>query len=134
MRRAALALLLAACGGKAPGPAPDPTSGPNAELVAKCNACHAEVAQRWANGPSHALLLDCASCHTQFLARPGPKHQTSRACGDCHSVLDHNAFDCPVCHEVHGSTNRFLVRETVQDKPIHFTAPEGEREGLIAVH
>ena len=125
---------LAACSDDTPAheggwPPPDPGIGQSLEANAACLACHEELAPRWQLASSHGQLLDCAHCHGT-LGTPGPGHSDARACGDCHSNGSHPAgATCLTCHEPHGTTNAFLVRETISIEgaavPVHLTAPEG---------
>ncbi len=109
------------------------------EINATCIACHAPIGDRWRMLSSHHLLFNCTVCHTQQLARPGPGHQDRPSCSHCHSEGAHpDDGTCRQCHDPHGSTNAFLLNETLTlpgdagTATVHVTRPEGATsEGFV---
>ncbi|MBM4397243.1 MAG: hypothetical protein FJ087_16355 [Deltaproteobacteria bacterium] len=120
------------------GAAPEPDGiGTDLAANAKCLGCHAGVAAAWKNPSSHERVLDCATCHAVSGAS-GKGHADRPPCGRCHSEASHPtaATACGACHAVHGSSNAFLVRESIAlpgggTAAIRVTKPEGaSNDGL----
>jgi predicted CXXCH cytochrome family protein len=133
----ALGAALGACGGA-------PTTGPAATGVGvdtagtlACLACHDEKSEPWSHPSTHRAVLGCPACHTS-LGAPGPGHVTIPECADCHSEAAHPADrECVDCHDPHGSSNAFLIRETIEttshtNADISFTTPEGATANGLA--
>jgi len=108
----------------------DPTA------VAACIECHDEQGLSWEHPSSHQLLLYCTTCHEIVRTDTGAGHARTRPCSDCHSEAMHNGA-CAVCHDPHGSSNAFVVRERIAvpaggDAPIHLTTSDGASpDGLV---
>jgi len=93
-----------------------------------CSRCHADVAAQFDMPRSHPLEARgaaCVACHDPHGARPlrGDAVASNRTCEHCHFekagpfVYDHTTVlvdGCASCHEVHGSTNRHLLRHDSQ--------------------
>lgn len=112
--------------------------GPDPAVVAQCSACHAEVGTLWTQVSSHSLLLDCTTCHSVTSPAGGAGHADRPTCERCHSEVTHaGAGACLTCHQPHGSSNTWLVRETVVGPDgamhsIHLSRPEGATlDGLV---
>ena len=57
-----------------------------------------------------------------------------KQCTDCHSEKAHpdDAADCVACHRGHGSTNRFLIPDSLEGKLVVLASPEGKSDtGLV---
>ena len=107
----------------------DPHSPADRMLARKgadlCATCHASVAARFELPRSHPMAETgpgCASCHDPHATLAGP-NALERTCAECHFektgpfLYDHGPpllNDCASCHEIHGSTNRHLLRHASQ--------------------
>ncbi|MBI5608130.1 MAG: hypothetical protein HY902_04560 [Deltaproteobacteria bacterium] len=90
--------------------------------VAACGQCHLGIAKDWGRPTSHALLYACSQCHAQAGDAGGKGHQTSKACGACHSETSHPpAATCATCHRVHGTGNLQLLADAIAT-PLGVTA------------
>lgn len=102
-------------------------------LVSACRGCHPlEIEAFRAHPSSHSLLFACTTCHATNWDRLGPGHATRAACRECHSTGSHATAEeaCTRCHDPHGSSNVFLVRERItlpdgSEVPVSFVRPEG---------
>jgi doubled CXXCH motif protein len=101
--------------------------GADAESDETCVSagCHVAVAEAMAPGSSHAVLLRCRDCHEVVRLDATPGHARSAACEGCHSQRGHEGVACTVCHSPHGTSNAFLLRETV--------AIDADRVALVRV-
>lgn len=97
-----------------------------------CLSCHQEVKGKFYLPSRHKVLegaIKCTDCHTPHGTRTRASLRkwnkfNDEVCFDCHAekrgpwVFEHlavKAEGCSVCHEVHGSPNRFmLVRRDVR--------------------
>lgn len=133
MRPALLGLLLLpGCDAVLTGAGPD-GSGTDQALVADCLRCHqASVGAAWRQPSTHSLLFDCSQCHATLKGEPGEGHVTTRRCEECHSERLHHAASCGACHDVHGSANRFLVRERLSGARVQLDSLDGVGPGGLA--
>jgi DmsE family decaheme c-type cytochrome len=99
-----------------------------AEPLELCSSCHSAVASQFDRPRSHPLEKTgdaCATCHDPHGTR-SPRARGPAAvqtCESCHFekvgpfVYDHGTLlvdGCSSCHELHGSTNRHLLRHDSQ--------------------
>ena len=114
------------------------TEGVGTDLTAEtqCLQCHNGMSASWDKLSSHKLALDCTICHT-LSAPSGRGHATKTECTACHSETTHPAdAACSTCHDPHGTTNAFLIRDTIQipggaSKTVVLVKPEGaSKDGL----
>ena len=142
---ALLAGWACACGGS--------RSGGSVEVAAAdCASCHELEAAAFEHASSHQILFDCDFCHAELARKPGPGHRDVPECQRCHSEAGHPpAYDpgeadhvadadggaadnggdgadpassCATCHNPHGSSNLFLIREQIR-------RPEGTSVPMI---
>jgi len=119
-------LALSACGVLRPTSGGGDGSGTDQAAVAQCLRCHeASIGARWRQTSTHSLLFDCGECHATLTSTPGDGHVTTRECGHCHSERLHHAASCGACHDVHGSANRFLVRERISGARVQLGSTDG---------
>ena len=107
--------------------------GTDLAAEAKCLSCHVAIKDKWDHLSTHKLLHDCLECH-KTNAPSGAGHADKRACADCHSQKAHPTTDatCASCHEVHGTANAFLVKDSVGGKAVVLAKPEGKSDvGLV---
>jgi len=90
-----------------------------------CARCHPSAAARFELPRSHPMAEagpGCASCHDPHATLAGP-NSLEKTCGSCHFekigpfLYDHGPLllnGCASCHEIHGSTNRHLLRHASQ--------------------
>lgn len=137
---AAATWALLSAGGALAGPPAPVSKGIGTDLAEdqRCIGCHGDVGADWGHGSSHSLLMDCRTCHKVTTAA-GKGHAETPACSTCHSQRSHPdaATECRTCHDAHGSTNAFLVRETIglpsgAVAPVRVTKPEGASQDGLA--
>jgi DmsE family decaheme c-type cytochrome len=90
-----------------------------------CLSCHEDIYALFQLNERHRLqegILSCSSCHNPH--EPGTKERMGgfkqQACLQCHTdksgpyLFEHGASiieGCTVCHEVHGSPNRHMLKQ-----------------------
>ncbi|MHC4990579.1 MAG: cytochrome c3 family protein [Planctomycetota bacterium] len=99
-----------------------------ADRLELCSGCHSAVASQFGRPRSHPLEDPGAACTTCHAPHDTRSVRTSvpaevQACESCHFekvgpfVYDHGSLlvdGCTACHELHGSTNRHLLRHESQ--------------------
>jgi DmsE family decaheme c-type cytochrome len=107
-----------------------------------CSTCHEDVYARFRLNERHRLLegvMSCVSCHNPH--EPSERGRLGgfkqQMCLECHRdkggpfFYEHQASlieGCTICHEVHGSPNRYLlVQQSVADlcSSCHAAEPAG---------
>lgn len=107
----ALAFVAAGCTAELGATGADPDTASDDVCVAA--PCHGSVAKAMEHGSSHAVLLRCRDCHEVLRLDASPGHARTAHCSDCHSQRVHGGAGCDVCHAPHGTSNAFLLRETL---------------------
>jgi predicted CXXCH cytochrome family protein len=129
-------VLVSGCGAVSTPDAGVDGSGTNQALVAKCMGCHEQqLGPQWSSVSTHSLLFDCSTCHVA-MKDSGAGHASSKECGECHGAKNHRSLACRDCHDVHGSSNLFLLRARVTGETVSVTTPvlvKGDGTGVCEV-
>lgn len=110
----------------------------------ECAGCHEEVVIRWnTQTSSHSLLFRCDFCHEQKINEGKEGHMSSIECNECHTEVMHfplislTRSQCGVCHEPHGSSNIYLIKEYIEfdknpETPVKFYNVQGKEDYSFA--
>lgn len=120
-------------------------SGPEGRF-GSCAFCHNDTTRRGLTERHGRLELECANCHEEAIANVwGPGHQEVARCVTCHpgrwkshgDPAEGTDRECAVCHDAHGSSNLFLIRQFILTPtgprgPVLFTSLLGLADGSFA--